>query len=63
MTHKKRLDRLSEQMDFHMPAGDDDEIIHIVLTWPEEDPQPPIALRGGIGKVTVRWPDDAAEVT
>ena len=59
--HRKRIDRLSEQIDFHMPAGDDDEIIVIKLVWPEQDPQPPITLRGGVGKVTVSWPPGAAE--
>lgn len=62
--HKRRLDRL----DFHLPSGDDDEILVIRLTWPEQEPVKPAIVRRGAGgqkaggKIAICWPDAAAEV-
>ena len=46
-TYKNRLDRLAQRL----PAGDDDEIVIIRLSWGGvEDPDfPPITLRRGVG--------------
>ena len=63
--HRKRINRLSDEMDFHLAPGDDDEIVVIRLTWPEQEPVKPVTLRGGKnagGDISVRWPQDAAEV-
>ena len=43
MNHKTRISRLEKQI----PGGDDDEIIHIVWTWPEQAAIKPIVYRRG----------------
>ena len=48
--HKNRIDRLEQRL----PADDDGEIVIIRLTWPEQDPIPPVTLRRGRGGHLIR---------
>ena len=43
MNHKGRIDKLEKQIG----GGNDDEVITIVLTWPEQEPIKPIVYRRG----------------